>query len=579
MSIINILPPGLQNQIAAGEVVERPASVVKELMENSLDAGARSIQVYLESGGQSLIRVVDDGSGLLPDDLPLALTRHATSKISNLEELSRVSSFGFRGEALPSIASISQLTICSRPVDAGEGFYYKLLYGESIDRGPLGMNPGTAVSVENLLANVPARLKFLKTRATESRKCMTSFIRHCLACLSVDFELFSESRSIYRFFPHETLSERLCAVWPAQICDSLRPFELSAKDISVHGLASAPESTQPRPDRILLYVNRRPVNDRMLLSAVRQAYKGSLLSREYPQAVVFINLPAPEVDVNVHPAKNEVRFRNEKDVFSVVSRAVKSCLDKSLFQVSYSQIKVQDNHGSVLENPSSYHSQKQENIFTRLKKKQQPPEIEPPDDNHLHHPGPGSRDIKARTLNGLCYLGQVAGAYLLFLRPDSTLLIVDQHAAHERIMLEKIKAGFRKTIIKRLVVPQEIAVHPQEIEILQGLWKELREMGFILTLSSENRIVLSGTPDFMSTAEAVASIKDILSLKKQDLEEIFIAMACRTAIKAGTELTADEAAGLMDKLLNCLNNQFCPHGRPVYREIRRKELEKMFKRT
>ncbi|MCA1743988.1 MAG: DNA mismatch repair endonuclease MutL, partial [Desulfovibrionales bacterium] len=262
MSIIRVLPPGLQNQIAAGEVVERPSSVVKELMENSLDAGAGNIQVHLKAGGQSLIQISDDGIGMKPDDLPLALTRHATSKISDINELSRVSSFGFRGEALPSIASISQLTISSCPAGHSEGFFIKLLYGEEMDKGPIAMPQGTKIKVENLLSNVPARLKFLKTTPTENKKCVEAFIRHCLANLETDFELFSESRSMYRFFPGQTLLQRLEVIWPSQVCENLQEINSENEEMSITGLVSNPESTQARADRILFYVNKRPVNDR-----------------------------------------------------------------------------------------------------------------------------------------------------------------------------------------------------------------------------------------------------------------------------------------------------------------------------
>ncbi len=576
MCSIKILPPGLQNQIAAGEVVERPASVVKELMENSLDAGALNIQVCLETGGQSLIRIIDDGRGLAPEDLPLALTRHATSKISSLEELAGVSSFGFRGEALPSIASVSQLTIASCLKGRNEGFYLKLIYGDHVDQGPVAMNPGTRVTVENLLANVPARLKFLKTRSTESKKCVESFIRHCLANLDVDFELFSESRSLYRFFPGRSLLERVSAIWPAQVCDSLRPFSWQQSDMSARGLASSPQSAQPRADRLFFYINNRPVNDRMLLSAVRQAYKGRLLSREYPQAILFIDLPPHEVDVNVHPAKNEVRFRNEKEVFSLVTRAFKSCLETKVFHGSFAGSD-QDQH-SHIDSDSEYQSAEQEKAFRRLREKQAGFDFKPVSGRDLEVPNHETDAKKVFSINGLTYLGQAEKSYLLFLKADSSLLIVDQHAAHERVMLEKIQKGFEKTIIKRLVMPEKLTLHHSELELLQDIWKKLTQTGFILEVSPDNELIVSGTPDFMSPKEAVGSLRDILAGKKQNLDDMFIAMACRTAVKSGTDLTPDEAVGLMQKLSECENSRFCPHGRPVSRELGGRELEKMFKR-
>ena len=578
MSLIKVLSPGLQNQIAAGEVVERPASVVKELMENSLDAGAGNIQLYLEGGGQSLIKITDNGHGLFPEDLPLALTRHATSKISSVEELAGVSSFGFRGEALPSIASISRLTISSCPHGLNQGFYLKLIHGELIDQGPVAMTTGTRVQVENLLANVPARLKFLKTRTTESRKCVESFIRHCLANLDVDFELFSESRSLYRFFHGQSLLDRLRVIWPSQICDCLKEFSWEQQGMSLHGIASSPESAQARPDRLFFYVNKRPVNDRMLISAVRQAYQGQLLSREYPQAVIFIDLPPQEVDVNVHPAKNEVRFRNEKDVFSLVSRGLRSCLKTDIFQAQSGHSGFHEPAGPVFEKRNTYPAGEQENILYRLKEKQSGFDYKP----ESRAPSRQSFAAQAKETSiagrGLSYLGQVENSYLLFLKNYSTLLIVDQHAAHERVMLEKIIRGFQKTVIKRLTLPQSLTIHQSELELLQDLWIDLKKMGFVLEISTDKKLIVSGIPDFLSSNEAIESLRDILAQKKKNLDEMFITIACRTSIKSGACLTPDEAMGLMAKLLGCENNQFCPHGRPISRELGNRDLEKMFKR-
>jgi DNA mismatch repair protein MutL len=578
MSLIKVLPPGLQNQIAAGEVVERPASVVKELMENSLDAGARNIQLYLEGGGQSLIKIIDDGHGLYPEDLPLALTRHATSKISSVEELAGVSSFGFRGEALPSIASISRLSISSCPQGLSEGFYLKLIHGKLIDQGPVAMTPGTRVQVENLLANVPARLKFLKTRTTESRKCVESFVRHCLANLDVDFELFSESRSLYRFFQGQSLLDRLRVIWPSQICDSLKEFSWEQQGMSLHGIASSPESAQARPDRLFFYVNKRPVNDRMLISAVRQGYQGQLLSREYPQAVIFIDLLPQEVDVNVHPAKNEVRFRNEKDVFSLVSGGLRSCLKTDIFQAQSRHPDFHDPAGPMFEKRNTYPAGEQAKILYRLKEKQSGFDYKP------EYRTPSRQNFAEQSKNtslsdrGLSYLGQVENSYLLFLKNYSTLLIVDQHAAHERVMLEKIIRGFKKTVIKRLALPQNLTIHQSELELLQDLWIDLKKMGFVLEISTDKKLIVSGIPVFLSSNEAIESLRDILAQKKKNLDEMFITIACRTSIKSGTSLTFDEAVGLMAKLLACENNQFCPHGRPISRELGNRDLEKMFKR-
>ncbi len=557
MKPIKVLPPGLQNQIAAGEVVERPASVVKELMENSLDAGADSVQVFLESGGQTLIEVIDTGHGMPFEDMTLALTRHATSKISSMDDLAGISSFGFRGEALPSIASVSRMTVSSCPRGQDSGNFIHLVYGEPAEQGPVSMNPGTRIRVEQLLANVPARLKFMKTKATESKKCVESFIRLALAHPETDFELFSESRSLYRFYPGQNLAARLETVWPPTICEHLRDFSLQDADIGIQGLTSSPESVQPRGDRIWLYVNNRPVSDRMLLSAVKKAYQGRVQSREFPQAVVFISVPAHMVDVNVHPAKTQVRFSNEQELFSLTVRALRSCLDRNIYPVSGSfDNKTADPDSQSLtyafqqqsrEEYSRFRAAKeQEATVARLREKKSGfkdlwPEprtrgrSEPEKDIEIRKP---SRNLASSSLE---YLGQIHDSYLLFRDPQGSLLIVDQHAAHERIMLETFRQGFNKTVVKNLMLPEKITLHPAEQEIIQHIWGKLRNMGFRLQRQQEAALLISGIPDFMSLPEAVEALKDILSGRKPDLEQIFITMACNTSIKAVTRLPSDNA--------------------------------------
>ena len=329
---IMLLPPELRNQIAAGEVVDRPAGIVKELVENSLDAGATRIDVSLELGGLTSLAVRDNGRGIPADELALAVTSHATSKLRTLADLLAIHTLGFRGEALPSIGSVSVLrvtSLCKEGASAGvEAAFIELCFGEVSGRGSAALDSGTLVEVRELFANIPARLKFLKTASTELKYCREALERLALNYLKAGFRLYSQGREMCNFAAGQSLPQRLAAIWPPALVEAMRPVDFTRDGISVSGLAGDPSLAQPKSDRLIFYVNGRPVQDRVLAAAVRQAYKGRLVGRECPQAVLFVNLPADEVDVNVHPAKAEVRFRDERAVFGAVLRAVERGLEQ-----------------------------------------------------------------------------------------------------------------------------------------------------------------------------------------------------------------------------------------------------------
>ena len=690
-SHIRLLPPALRNQIAAGEVVERPASVVKELVENSLDAGARHIEVTLENGGQSLIRVQDDGAGIAAGELELAITRHATSKIASMDDLEHVRSYGFRGEALPSIASVSRFRMTSIPRDAGAqdtAHCVTVEHGQLQAARPAALPRGTLVEVRDLFASVPARLKFLKSPATELKRAQEWLTRLALARTDVGFRFCAGEREVLRFLPGQTLLQRLEQLWPRLVTTALRPFDATRHGIRAHGMAALPEVSQQRGDRILLYVNGRSVTDRRLMAAVREAYKGRLTSRDYPQVVLFVELDPAEVDVNVHPAKSEVRFRDESAVFSAVLHAIQGALNTALGQVldqaeadlrqvsspgepqeqytlAPQQATPAPRHprgfwgtvdsppllrqrphsedsppesswqicrpaqGGLAEDDAPYGpdsgstapaaplpdattpvpdtpeapaacsapdarltpevfaptpppaAQVQERgpaaspaqaPFPAVPDSTSPESVQPPDTSL-----PGSTAEGCPCIGGLTYLGQVALTYLVLRDESGALLLLDQHAAHERVLYERLARGLFGGTGQCLALPLELDLHPAEEERLLELHQRLCSLGFALHATG-GRLVVHSIPPSLSRAEARDFLREALAGRRDDLSAMFISLSCKSAIKAGQRLTDDEAAGLVQQWLQTPQRQYCPHGRPAVLRWDAAALEHLFKR-
>lgn len=621
---IHVLPPELANQIAAGEVVERPASVVKELAENSLDAGARRVEVTLENGGQTLIRVTDDGRGIAPGELELAVTRHATSKIAGVDDLARIASYGFRGEALPSIASVSRFRIVSAPRAAagssGEAHSLDVEYGVVKRAGPASLREGTMVEVRDLFTNIPARLKFLKSPATELKRAQELFTRLALARIDVGFTLMAGSRETLRFEAGQGVAERLGLLWPSLVVEALRPFDLAVGSVHVRGLASNPRSSQPRADRMLFYVNGRTVNDRLIMRAVRQAYQGRLTSRDYPQVVLFLDLPPDEVDVNVHPAKNEVRFREEQAVFVAVLRAVGQVLNAdtaSVVRPGGFAVPASDPHppgfwgeadrarvmprreprpplpapgfaaaesspfgGSLNETPAPYVTDGPSGNpapgMAGGGSRPAPvgPAFVPPADEGGGGPDfapvpPASRDFH--------YLGQIAGTYLVLTKGRDTLVLLDQHAAHERILYEQFRRGGSRGTGRPVLVPLELPLHPAEEERLLEMRDVLAGLGFALEARG-GRCAVAALPPSLDRSAATAFLREALSGRQDDLTALWASHACATAIRAGQGLTEADALALVNQWLAAEEPDYCPHGRPCAVTLDKSDLEKLFKR-
>jgi len=595
---IRLLPPELQNQIAAGEVVERPASVLKEIIENALDAGATRIRIQIRDGGQSFIKISDNGCGIPEDQLELAVTRHATSKLASLSDLQRIQSFGFRGEALPSIASVSRFRLASALSD-GDGAMLELLHGRVLRTAKTAMPKGTEIEIGDLFANVPARLKFLKQPATEARKCADLVARMALANLAVDFEFISSDRTIYRFLAGESLARRLGAVWPGEVVESMIDVCFNDGEISVRGLAGDPAKAQARPDRIFIYVNGRPIQDRTILSAIREAYRGRILGKEYPQAVLFLEIPPDEVDVNVHPAKTEVRFQDESAIFRTVRKAVLNGLERNARKASgdvmqplaVAQIqttlpvpqapRLEVNATMPDSLPDSgTHEPAWTQKFASSSAAQRlfesrPDDYAPPSSPPTHHaPSPSSTHQDQEEIR---YLGQFANTYLM-LASENEITLIDQHAAHERVLFNVLRTQGSRGDKRPLLLPLEMPLHPAQSALVQEIWAELDGLGFSLELAPGPLLLLRAVPALLTPAKAREFMDDTLASKARSMEDLWAVMACKAAIKAGDELGADEALALVDSWRKLPDRDYCPHGRPVAVRWRVGDLEKLFKR-
>lgn len=585
---IRLLPPELCNQIAAGEVVERPASVLKELVENSLDAGATQIDTRLDNGGHSLIRVQDDGCGIAPEQLELAVTRHATSKIGALDDLERISSYGFRGEALPSIASVSRFSITSGAGSDGLAKRLDIEHGRLLGFSDSALRQGTLVEARDLFANMPGRLKFLKSPSTELKRAQTWLIRLALARPETGFSLFAAERQVLRFNKGQSLRERLRQIWPADIVEELLPLNSTLHGISISGFATPPHMAQPRPDRILFYVNGRSVNDKRLLTAVREAYKGRQLNREYPQLVLFVDINPSEVDVNAHPAKTEVRFRNEAAIFSSVFGALGQAF-KGLPSISTAAFspEVPDNGFWG-------------NLDRRVLPLRKSPPPEPPHEWRAvisaseavpapmlaeaagalagFEATPAASPVAPmdRQKSQAAYLGQIADTYLVLRDAGGDLLILDQHAAHERILYEKLGRDSQGQE-QRLMLPLELALDAAMRERLSQVLPDLRKFGFSLDLAGET-LVVSAIPALLTRQESREFLQEVLGDRRDGPVELLSSMACHAAVKAGQKLSGDEAWELVRQWMQCAEADFCPHGRPCVLRWNAASLEKLFKR-
>lgn len=596
MQKIKVLPENLSNMIAAGEVVERPASVVKELVENSIDAGSSKIDVTVRDGGKRLIRVADNGVGMSREDALLSLERHATSKIETPDDLFSISTMGFRGEAMASIASISRMTISTKEGDNLEGTEIVTEGGAVKDVRAAGLPSGTIIEVKDLFYNTPARKKFLKTTTTEMGHISDYVARTALAFPAISFTLRTESASIFDLPAGNDLKDRIVALLGKEDTDQILEVDEAAGSLRLTGFISPPSIQRSTASALYLYVNGRYVKDRVVRHALMQGYESYIMRGKYPLAILFLEIDPAEVDVNVHPAKSEVKFRESGSVHSLVSASVGKVLGSRAWLRSESPAEqmaerigraaaeyVSRNEGLPLSGgyaarevrPAYGHDQQRVSISEGANR----PFLE----EAVTEKGGVSGYFSSMEV-----IGQVAEMYILCQGEDG-LVVIDQHAAYERIAFEELKAGYegKSFKIQELLIPETLDLSPKEASALEEKIEEVRRLGFDLEHFGGRSFVVKAVPSLLGRMGVKEIITDIASdladlpasrRFESILDDILKRVACHSVVRGRRRMTHEEMRDLLKRMDESGIVPHCPHGRPAHFNIPIAEIEKRFER-
>jgi len=557
---IQQLDPALAARIAAGEVIERPASVVKELLENALDAGARSIRVEIEDGGMERLRITDDGCGISADQLDLAFARHATSKLHALEDLDTIATLGFRGEAMPSIAAVSTVTLRTRTADAAAGVRAVLRGGHVVERQMLGLPVGTAIEVSDLFAGLPVRRKFLKGRQAEAGAIRQVVGHYAIAYPDVAVTLVADGQVQFSTAGATHLRDVLACLWGVEPADTLLDVYGERHGVRVRGVVSRVGHTKATRAQQSFFVNGRWVRNRVLGVALEEGYRSMLMGGRHPVAVLFLDVPAAELDVNVHPAKTEVRFLREREVFGAIRHAITTTLAEAMAIVA----------------PA-----------IAIEKAAEPVEqlalLDAPPGTSL--PASGAIIPPARALPVLRVLGQASALFIIAEGPEGVYM-VDQHAAHERILYDEICAAVaaRAVTVQPLLEPALVELSAQQMGTLHDCAELLREHGFEAEPFGAATCMVRALPALLGRArigEVLAELLDDLGEGKEhgDRQERLLAtMACKAAVKAGQTLGMEEMRAIVERLETTSRPRTCPHGRPTMILLSTSALERQFGR-
>ena len=567
----------MASRIAAGEVVERPASVVKELVENSLDAGATEISVAVEKSGTSLIRVTDNGDGMAPEDLALSVERHSTSKLRTEDDLFRIATLGFRGEALPSIGSIAKLEIVSRQAVTATGHRIRIDGGRKVAVRASAASVGTTVEVAEIFFNTPARRKFLKSPATELSHICDVINRTALAYPAVHFRLQHDGRNVADYVAVREAKDRLRQVLGFDVAKNLGHFSLRLGELEISGYLSAAPVSYPNARYVYTFVNCLYVRDKVLTHAAMQGYDTLLMKGQYPAVVLFLEIPYGEVDVNVHPAKYEVRFRRQSDVHGLVARAVHGALQDRAKEPSARPRSVDRRDFAFVMEPSLAYAHS----------------------TGADYQTTGAREVfslplQAQALpNGffssMTVLGQILGCYLVCASAQG-LSLIDQHAAHERVAFEKLRRQLNagQVVKQSLLIPQTLELAAGELLLLERKLAVLERFGFLLEPFGPSSYAITAAPSLLPEADYVPTVRQMIAelaevdeseKLRQHLEERLATIACHSVIRANRKLEPGEMRALLADLDQTERATQCPHGRPVLIEFSRDQLDRLFKRV
>jgi len=547
-------------RIAAGEVVERPASAVKELVENSLDAGATRISVEVEGGGVSLIKVTDNGAGIPSQEAELAFERYATSKIGDLDDLESISSLGFRGEALPSIVAVARVDMTTCADGEKAGIYLSWKDGAVAERSSKGRSQGTTVTVLNLFRKIPARLKFLKSVATENSHIANVVSQYALAFPEVKFSLSIDGRVALRTPGSGKLLDSIAEVYGAEVAGNMIELKGESTVPRVTGMVGLPRVSRSGRGYLSFFVNRRWVNSRMLARAVEEAYHGLLMVGRHPVAVINISLPAQDLDVNIHPTKSEVKFGNERAVFSTLYRTVRQALAEQA-PVPQVETATKPALSSLIREPASP-------TYVGAAADSSPSPLTP-----------------AAALPVLRVLGQLDNSYIIAEGPDG-LYLIDQHAAHERILFEKIEhqRAQREIEVQGLLEPMPLEVSPRQEAELWAHYQDLAEFGFTIEPFGGKTFLVRAVPALVHDKGWAGMLRELLdSISEGDksnwVEAVTSTMACHSAVRAGKALSDSEMRELVRQLEQATTPHTCPHGRPTMIHLSYSQLKRDFGRT